>query len=58
MKPLWILIVDLCVGACGFLGWKIANKGKTGAKMRAVPRTEAGDMIDALQKVASAQYPA
>ncbi|HEX7900792.1 MAG TPA: NHL repeat-containing protein [Planctomycetota bacterium] len=51
MKALWILIAVLSVGACGVLGWLISKKQKTGVKMKAMPRTEAGDMIEALQKV-------
>lgn len=50
MKLFWILVVVLSLGACGLLGWLIANK-KPGQKFKAMPRTDVMDTIDALQKV-------
>jgi hypothetical protein len=50
MKFFWILVAVLSIGACGVLGWLIAQK-KTGQKMKAAPRTDVMDTIDALLKV-------
>lgn len=51
MKAFWILVAVLSVGACGVLGWLISKKQKSGWKMKAAPRHEVSDVIDALQKV-------
>lgn len=52
MKGLWIVVLILSAGACGWLGWRIAEKRKSGpVKMKALPRTEVSSVIEELQKV-------